>query len=77
MLRILAWAIFYITKIILAIIPASLMALWAIPYAAMERGYTGAIGGEWLLIILTFLFSYHQVTKKANEWLYGKEDNNV
>ena len=27
-------------------------ALWALPAAWAERGYTGGVGGEWLLILL-------------------------
>lgn len=32
-------------------------AKWAIPAAAHERGYSGAIGGEWLVIIAEIILT--------------------
>ena len=34
------------------LICAMATALWALPAAWAERGYTGGVGGEWLLILL-------------------------
>lgn len=54
-----------IIKITVSIIVAFLMALWAIPFAYAERGYY-AVGGEWILILLSFGFAYWGVTKYMN-----------
>jgi hypothetical protein len=32
--------------------------------AAAERGYEGAYGGEWLLIIAVFVLTYYLTAKK-------------
>lgn len=40
-----------IIKIGILLAATAVTAKWAIPAAAHERGYTGAIGGEWLVIV--------------------------
>lgn len=42
---------------LLGLLMAWLTSLWAIPLAAAERGYTGAYGGEYLLIGFAFVSS--------------------
>ena len=42
---------------------ASVVARFAIPWAAAERGYDGAYGGEWALIIGAFFLSYWALSK--------------
>lgn len=50
-----------VTKVALSFLMAWLTSLWAIPAAYAERGYNG-IGGEWLLIIGAFWFTYWALT---------------
>ncbi len=45
------WAFALIT----AAVVASLLGAILIPMAAAERGCTGAVGGEWLAIVLTWI----------------------
>lgn len=40
--------------LLLAVMSAFAVASWVIPAAYAERGYS-AVGGEWLLIVLTFV----------------------
>lgn len=40
--------------IVLAVMAAFAVASWVVPAAFAERGYS-AVGGEWLLVILTFV----------------------
>lgn len=69
MLRIILSAVFELAKIGIAIIPAWLTSLWAIPCAFRERGYY-AFGGEWLLIIFTFSVTYLGLSIALEKWLY-------
>lgn len=55
----------YLIKVYYAVLRAStsflvatVVAKFAIPWAAAERGYDGAYGGEWALIIGAFFLSY-------------------
>lgn len=48
-------------KTILAIIPTWIVSLWAISKAYAYRGYK-SIGGEWLLIMLVFGFSFNFIS---------------
>lgn len=54
----------------LSALPASIIAylvgLWAIPAAMAERGYH-AIGGEWLLVVLTWIAVYYAVWRCWDE----------
>ena len=68
-LRVVLSAVFEFVKIAIAIIPAWLMSLWAIPYAIRERGYS-AFGGEWLLIIFVFSITYFGLSVALEKWLY-------
>ena len=43
---------------VLALLGAAAVASWAVPAALAERGYQ-AIGGEWLLVILTFVAVFY------------------
>jgi hypothetical protein len=43
--------------LLFALTAAGGTAAWAIPYARWERGYD-AVGGEWLLIIIVFVWVY-------------------
>ena len=43
---------------VLAVLGAAAVAIWAVPAALVERGYQ-AIGGEWLLVILTFVAVFY------------------
>ena len=43
---------------VLALLGAAAVASWAVPVALAERGYQ-AIGGEWLLVILTFVAVFY------------------
>jgi len=56
-------------KISIAFMVAWLNSLWLVPLAAAERGYTGAYGGEWLLIIGFFIFTYWIATKAIHRAL--------
>ena len=56
--RIVLSVAFEFAKIGAAIISAWLVSLWAIPFAIRERGYIGAVGGEWLLILFIFSITY-------------------
>ncbi|MDU5080280.1 hypothetical protein [uncultured Tissierella sp.] len=55
--RTIAKSMITIIEIVLAMFIAFIVSLWAIPTAYNHRGYT-AIGGEWILIILVFGFSF-------------------
>lgn len=44
--------------LVLALLGAAAVASWAIPAAFAERGYS-AVGGEWLLVILTFVAVFY------------------
>jgi hypothetical protein len=46
-----------------------LSALWLVPAAAAERGYEGAYGGEWFLIIGSFVITYWALTVGVEKWL--------
>lgn len=71
----LLWAVanrlIYIIAILLpGIFGGWLTSLWAIPLAAAERGYTGAYGGEYLLIGFVFVMSVWA----ANAHLQAREE---
>ena len=55
-------------EITLAIVPAWLISLWAIPAAYNHRGYD-AVGGEWILIIVTFGFSFNFISKRMDRMI--------
>ncbi len=55
--KIITWSEKNITYI-LAVIIALTFTPMAIKYAALERGYSGAVGGEFLLIPLAILVTY-------------------
>lgn len=58
-----------VIKTLISLIPASLLGILLIPYAAQERGYSGAYGGEWLLIIGSFCITYWLLTRAFENWL--------
>lgn len=58
-----------VIKTLISLIPASLLGILLIPYAAEERGYSGAYGGEWLLIIGSFCITYWLLTRAFENWL--------
>ena len=58
-----------VIKTLISLIPASLLGILLIPYAAQERGYSGAYGGEWLLIIGAFCITYWLLTRAFENWL--------
>ena len=60
--RTIAKAIQFFIKIAVSVIAAWLTSLWAIPAAYAERGYY-AVGGEWILILAAFGFTYWAITK--------------
>ena len=43
--------------VLMALVPAAIVAVVVIPLAMAERGYW-AIGGEWLIAVLVFFVSY-------------------
>lgn len=53
-------------KTIMSLVPAGFIAFLTIPAAYRYRGYS-AIGGEWLLIILTFAFSFNIISNYIKE----------
>ena len=53
----------FIIRIALSLFAAWLVSIPVIPLAAQERGYTGAYGGEWLLIIAVFIAAYYFTSK--------------
>lgn len=52
--------------ILLAALSAFAVASWAVPAAYAERGYS-AVGGEWLLVVLTFIAVIYFTEVKSNE----------
>ena len=58
-----------VIKTLISLIPASLLGIWLIPYAAQERGFSGAYGGEWLLIIGSFCITYFLLTRAFENWI--------
>lgn len=52
--------------LILALLVAWLVALWAIPAAYAERGYR-AVGGEWLLVTVTGGAVYGALAPRAKK----------
>lgn len=52
----------FTVKIGLAIFAAWLVSLWAIEAAYNQRGYS-AVGGEWILIIGAFGYTYYKLTE--------------
>ena len=53
-------------KIFLSYLVAWINSLWLIPWAAAERGYEGAYGGEWMLIMLAFIGTYWALSRYIN-----------
>ena len=58
-----------IIKTLISLIPASLLGKILIPYAAQERGYSGAYGSEWILIIGSFCITYWLLTIGFEKWI--------
>lgn len=58
-----------VIKTLISLIPARLLGNILIPYAEQERGYSGAYGSEWILIIGSFLVVYYVLTKLFERWL--------
>lgn len=54
-------------KMTLAMLASWSTAQIVIPLAAAERGYTGAYGGEWYLIIAVFVGTYYLFSKLNKE----------
>ena len=55
--------VFLCIRLVLSLIIAGLVSLPLTAMAAKERGYTGAYGGEWLLIIAIFIFTFWLTSK--------------
>ena len=62
----------FIIRLTLSFIAARLVSVPMIAAAAQERGYEGAYGGEWFIIIGAFFFAYHFLT----HYLPGKAPQN-
>ena len=58
-----------IIKTLISLIPARLLGNILIPYAEQERGYSGAYGSEWILIIGSFCITYWFLTISFEKWL--------
>lgn len=58
---------------LIALFFAWLTSLWLIPLAAMERGYEGAYGGEWLLIVAVFMGVYWAVSELGRVQIKAKK----
>ncbi len=58
-----------IIKAAISLIPALTLGKHLIIYAERERGYSGAYGGEWLLIIGLFCLEYVIFTRSFELWL--------
>ena len=58
-----------VIKTLISLISASLLGKVLIPYAAQERGYGGAYGSEWILIIGSFCITYWLLTIGFEMWV--------
>jgi F0F1-type ATP synthase assembly protein I len=66
--RAIARTILFLIKTAVSSFIAWLISLWAIPAAYAERGYS-AVGGEWILIIATFCFTYWAITAQLRRMI--------
>ena len=64
MRRIGFYAVLHFLRLALAFLTAGLVSRPLIAMAARERGFEGAFGGEWILIIGVFVLTYYIAAKK-------------
>ena len=55
-------ALVTVAKFLSSIAMSIIVCQFLVPLAAAERGYAGAFGGEWILIIAAFFVSYEVFT---------------
>ena len=51
-------------KLTMSLLAAWIVSIYLIMQATQERGYAGAYGGEWIVIIAVFFFAYYLVSKR-------------
>ncbi len=61
-------------KAFISVILAALVGIQVMPYVLKERGYF-AIGGEWILVILSFFVTYRSLTFFFETWLKAPPKN--
>ena len=69
--RTVAWAVLIAFELAAAAVPAVIMAAAAFPIAYAERGGAG-IGGEWLLIIVVFCWTFGMIHNRVCDRIYGE-----
>lgn len=66
-----AWAVLIAFELAAAAVPAVIMAAVAFPIAYAERGGAG-IGGEWLLVIVVFCWTFGMIHNRVCDRIYGE-----
>lgn len=66
-----AWTVLILFELAAAAVPTAIMAAVAFPIAYAERGGAG-IGGEWLLIIITFCWAFGTIHNRVCDRIYGE-----
>lgn len=69
--RAMAWAVLIAFELAMAAVPAAIMAALLLPIVYAERG-GAAIGGEWLLLIVVFCWTFGTVHNKICDRIYGE-----
>lgn len=58
----------FMFEILISLIPAGIVSLWAMPAAYRYRGYF-AVGGEWILVLLVFGISFVGISDLFDGWV--------
>lgn len=66
-----AWTVLIALELAIAAVPTAIMAALAFPIAYAERRGTG-IGGEWLLVIAVFCWTFSTVHNRVCDRIYGE-----
>ena len=66
-----AWTVLIALELAMSAVPTVIMAAVAFPIAYAERGGAG-IGGEWLLIIVVFCWTFGMIHNRVCDRIYGE-----